>query len=273
MLPFEHSALDEILSRGWVQHAQWFDEIDSTNDAARRSLQGSPSPALPSLFVAHRQTAGRGRGGHPWWSPDGCLMLTLVLPSSTLPADPSLWCQLALVSGLAVARTAAQSLPEEAIRLKWPNDVYVNGRKLAGILIESAAVTQPQQPPLERTAAWLIGIGMNVNIDWQAAPVDVARRATCLSSQTGRSLGLPVVLVELIDELQRELTSWLRGDNQWLAQWRERCLLTGKILHVRLGHDRQAVGVCEGVDGSGRLIIRDEQGVQSLTSGEVLAWQ
>src|SRR5690606_33376107 len=163
------------LGRGWVQHAQWFEEIDSTNDAARRSLHETPSPALPSLFVAHRQNAGRGRGGHPWWSPDGCLMPTPVLPSSTLPVDPSLLSQLALVSGLAVARTAGHSLPEEAIQLKWPNDVYARGRKLAGILIESAALPQ-QQLPAERAAAWLIGIGLNVHIDWHAAPAEVAHR-------------------------------------------------------------------------------------------------
>lgn len=272
MLPVEQSALNEILSRDWVQHAQWFDEIDSTNDAARRSLQQAAPPSLPSLFVTHRQTAGRGRGGHAWWSPDGCLMLTLVLPSSTLPTDPGLWSQLALVSGLAVARTAAHSLAEETIQLKWPNDVFAGGKKLAGILIESAPITR-LQPQAGRAAAWLIGIGLNVDIDWNNAPEDVARRATCLSSQSGRPLGLPVVLVELLDELQRELTSWSRGEDDWLAQWRERCLLTGKILHVRQGPEREAVGVCEGVDASGRLIIRDEQGVQFLTSGEVLAWQ
>lgn len=272
MLPVEQSALDELLSRDWVQHAQWFDEIDSTNDAARRSLLEVPTPPLPSLFVAHRQTAGRGRGGHPWWSPDGCLMLTLALPSSTLPTDPSLWSQLALVSGLAVARTAAHSLPEETIQLKWPNDVFAGGKKLAGILIESAPLVR-QSLRAGRAAAWLIGIGLNVDIDWNAAPEEVARRATCLSSQAGRSLGLPVVLVELMDELQRELTNWSSGQADWLAQWRERCLLTGKILHVRQGPEREAVGVCEGVDASGRLIIRDEQGVQFLTSGEVLDWQ
>lgn len=272
MLPVEQSALDEILAHDWVQHAQWFDEIDSTNDAARRSLQAALAPRLPSLFVAHRQTAGRGRGGHAWWSPDGCLMLTLVLPSGTLPADPSLWSQLALVSGLAVARTAAHSLPKETIQLKWPNDVFAGGKKLAGILIESAPITQ-QQPQAARAAAWLIGIGLNVDINWNAAPDDVARRATCLSSQAGRSLGLPLVLVELVDELQRELTNWSRGEDDWLAQWRERCLLTGKILHVRQAPERETVGVCEGVDASGRLIIRDEQGAQFLTSGEVLAWQ
>ncbi len=272
MLPFEQSALDEIRSRGWVQYAQWFDEIDSTNDAARRSLQESQAPPLPSLFVAHRQTAGRGRGGHPWWSPDGCLMLTLALPSSTLPTDPTLWSQLALVSGLAVARTAVHSLPDETIHLKWPNDVFAGGKKLAGILIESAPLVQ-RQSHAGRGAAWLIGIGLNVDIDWNAAPAEVARRATCLSSQAGRSLGLPVVLVELVEELQRELTAWSRGEDDWLTQWRERCLLTGKILHVRQGPEREAVGVCEGVDASGRLIIRDEQGVQFLTSGEVLAWQ
>lgn len=262
MLPFERLAHDEILSRGWVKHIQWFSEIDSTHSAARNSLRQTPEATLPSLFVAQRQTAGRGRGGHQWWSPDGCLMLTLALPGHALPIDSNLWSQLALVCGHAVARTAAACLPNEAVQLKWPNDVYARGKKMAGILIESA----PQ-------ASWLVGIGLNVAVNWSDAPQEVAVKATCLSSLAGRPLDLHVVLVELLDELERELLSWREGDSSWLTQWRERCLLTGKTVLVRQPPERELVGVCEGLDAAGRLIVRNVQSVQFLSTGEVLAWQ
>lgn len=273
---FEQSANDEILSRGWVQHIEWFNEVDSTHNAARRGLQETPACELPCLLVAQQQTAGRGRGGRQWWSPDGCLMLTLVLPSQTLPEDSNLWSQLALVTGLAVARTVAASLPNKTVQLKWPNDVYAHGKKLAGILIESASVRDGQhdtQHDAASVACWLVGIGLNVNVDWSAAPQEVASKATCLSSLASHPLDVHVVLVELLDELERELLSWRLGDASWLSQWRERCMLTGKAIHVRQTPEHELIGVCEGLDASGRLIVRNEQGVQFLSAGEVLAWR
>jgi len=269
---FEQSANDEILGRGWVRQIEWFNEIDSTHSAARRSLLETPACKLPCLLVAKRQTAGRGRGGRLWWSPDGCLMLTLVLPSQALSEDSNLWSQLALVTGLAVSRTVTASLPNKTVLLKWPNDVYAHGKKLAGILIESASVRGPH-PDAATAACWLVGIGLNVNVDWSDAPREVVNKATCLSSLASRPLDMQVVLVELLDELERELLSWRLGDASWLSQWRDRCLLTGKVIHVRQSPERELIGVCEGLDASGRLIVRNEQGVQFLSAGEVLAWQ
>lgn len=269
---FQRSANDEILGRGWVRQIEWFNEIDSTHSAARRSLQENPACELPCLLVAQQQTAGRGRSGRRWWSPDGCLMLTLVLPSQALPEDSNLWSQLALVTGLAVARTVTTSLPNKTVQLKWPNDVYAHGKKLAGILIESANVRRTQLDTAT-AACWLVGIGLNVNVDWSDAPREVASKATCLSSLASRPLEVHVVLVELLDELERVLQSWRLGDASWLSQWRDRCLLTGKVIHVRQPPEQELIGVCEGLDASGRLIVRNEQGVQLLSAGEVLAWQ
>ena len=122
-------------------------------------------------------------------------------------------------------------------------------------------------------ACWLVGIGLNVNVDWSDAPREVASKATCLSSLASRPLDVHVVLVELLDELERELQSWRLGDTSWLNQWRDRCLLTGKVIHVRQPPEQELIGVCEGLDASGRIIVRNEQGVQFLYAGEVLAWQ
>lgn len=276
------AAEQEILSRGWVRQVRWFSEIDSTNAAARRELQsGTPYP-IPALLIADRQTAGRGRSNRTWWSPSGCLMLTLVLPGDALPSESNLWSQLALVCGQAVAHTAAHALTPESliappikclhaannafsrheVQLKWPNDVYANHRKLAGILIESAPAGH-----------WLVGIGLNVDIDWRQAPAEIASKATCLSSLAGHPLEPSVVLVELVEELQSMIALWRAGDNSWLTQWRQRCLLTGRVVHVRLSPDQQLIGVCEGLDATGRLIVRGENSVQFLSAGEVVGWQ
>ncbi len=256
------TAIDAILAAGWIRDVQWFSEIDSTNSAARRvtgNHEGN-SALLPTLFVADRQTTGRGRSQRVWWSPEGCLMLTLALSGQTLPSRPEEWSQLALLSGMAVANTVAQFVEPNSVQLKWPNDVYVLEKKIAGVLIESD------------TKVWLVGIGLNVNMNWSAAPKEIARQATCMRSASGCGVEVPVVLVELMEELHRTLEGWRRGEFAWQAEWQQRCLLTGRVVHIRISDNREIIGRCEGIDACGRLIVRDEHGVHQLTAGEVLAW-
>jgi BirA family biotin operon repressor/biotin-[acetyl-CoA-carboxylase] ligase len=280
--------VDELLGRGWLQRVSWLETIDSTNSQARRLIELG-GLALPALFVADRQTAGRGRSDHVWWSPEGCLMLTLVLPSELLPDNPNDWSQLALVCGVAVAdavealaqTSSAQSCSVQAspqqspslCQLKWPNDLYVRGRKMAGILIESARLEG-------KSPGWLVGIGLNVNIDWGVAPPELAPRATCLTRETQRTQLPEVVLLELLEQLQRWLVGWRTSQLHWLDGWRDRCLLTGKVVQVRVGHARvgsdsstTSVGRCAGLDHQGRLLVQSEHGMQALSVGEVIHWQ
>lgn len=278
------AAIEEILGQGRIKGVEWFDEIDSTNSVARRelaaraALPGKDRLLLPKLIVADRQTAGRGRSLRQWWSPDGCLMLTLAIDASWLPPDSAHWSQLALISGMAVANSAAQFVDPAQVQLKWPNDVYVSGRKLAGVLIESAAVgpsllTSEAEKP-GRVASWLIGIGLNVAMDWRAAPPDLARKATCLSTVAGGvDIDRCVVLVELATELSQCILDWRDGHLDWLEHWRQRCLLTSRIVHARMGAEEELIGLCEGIDSLGRLIVRDENRQQFLTTAEIVNWQ
>lgn len=257
------AAIEAILAEGWVRDIQWYSQIDSTNSAARQACSQSAATQanLPALFVADKQTAGRGRQQRSWWSPSGCLMLTLAVGPQSLPVEQHDWCQLALVSGLAVANTVARFVDSSDVYVKWPNDVYVKGKKIAGILIESDA------------KVWLIGIGLNVCMNWSDAPAEVASKATCISASVLHEVEPAVVLVELMDELRETLTAWQAGQLAWLEAWHQRCLLAGRVIHARLSEHQQVVGVCEGVDQQGRLIVRDESRVHFLTAGEVVAWQ
>lgn len=256
------TAIDAILAAGWIRDVQWYPEIDSTNLAARRAITdfAADNTLLPRLFVADQQTSGRGRLQRQWWSPEGCLMLTLAVNCQSLLPQPEEWSQLALVSGLAVANTVARFACASEVQLKWPNDVYVAGKKIAGILIESDA------------KVWLIGIGLNVCMDWSAAPVEIASKATCISASSGQRASALVVLVELLEELESCLKGWSTAELDWRTAWRERCLLTGRAVHIRQAETKEIVGVCEGIDSVGRLIVRDEQSVHFLTNGEVLAF-
>lgn len=265
--PVREALVEELLHSGWLRELIWHSQIDSTSEEARRRLQ-SDSINMPALFVADQQTAGRGRGKHSWWSPPGCLVFTLAVSSSQLPHDRSCWGQLALIAGVAVAETVELLAPQARPQLKWPNDGYLAGKKFAGILIETTPVGNQAAE-----AHLLIGIGINVCIDWSEAPQQVAARATCLRNACGGKIEREDVLVELINRLRLRVDQWNAGSLQWLGDWRDRCLLNGKMLRIRQAAECELVGRCDGIDDDGRLILRTQQGVRFVAGGEVVDWQ
>lgn len=278
------AAIAELRLHDWVQHFEWFKQIDSTNSHARRWLadtcqtnlaEAGPAPAskhltigkLPALFIADQQTAGRGRASNVWWSPAGCLMVTLVIDGNFLPLEPAEWSKLSLVCGVAAAEATEQIASELRVQLKWPNDLYVAGRKLGGILIESIPSSQPAQSPF-----WLIGIGLNVHIPWAAAPSDLRERAICLSSASNREYSRERVLVALIENLRRWLNLWKVGQADWMEPWSNRSLLSDRIVEVRIPYGDIFRGRCEGLDKHGALLVRSERELQSIRTGEIIRW-
>lgn len=258
------NARQEITQAGWVKHLDWETEVDSTNSLARRWLETEEhNSAVPALFVADRQSAGRGRSQNKWWSPDGCLMFTLVIDASQMRAEQKDWPQLALVAGVALARVAATNAPKAEVQLKWPNDLYLNGKKAAGMLIESGPGHH-----------WLVGIGINVNVDFADAAKELQEKATSLHkfAGIGSSVTPASFLIELCSGLQVDLKAWRSGEDAWLDAWRQICLLTGKQVQVQQRH-QLLVGLCQGIDAHGQLLLRTESGLETVNSGEILAWQ
>jgi BirA family transcriptional regulator, biotin operon repressor / biotin---[acetyl-CoA-carboxylase] ligase len=263
----------ELQQAGWLKKVEWYEQIDSTNTHARRLLANDNLPR-PALLVADEQTNGRGRSDRAWWSPAGCLMFTLVVDSSAFLQDSADVCPLALLCGVGLAEAVSHLLGSNACQLKWPNDLYLNGKKLAGILIESVRPASSTTEPV-----WIIGVGLNVNIDWKQAPDEVRSRAICLSQASGEHHQVEDVLVEVIAHLKRWLDGASGGNLHWLEGWTERCLLTGKNIAVRQGHPSLGAGAsslvegrCEGVDQMGRLLVRRAGELQALSIGEVVAW-
>ncbi|RMF42830.1 MAG: biotin--[acetyl-CoA-carboxylase] ligase, partial [Planctomycetota bacterium] len=282
------AAVSEILNGGWIQTCRWVEEIDSTNAAMGRAVQSPNPPSLPALLVADRQTSGRGRGDHRWYSPSGCLMCTLAVDGDMLPGDPRQLTQMALVVGVAVAETAERFVPPSIVSLKWPNDLYVKDRKCGGILIESVSGTRQRlqhfnlvgnasRPPASSTGArsnttWMIGIGINASVDWENAPRGLEDTATSLSAHTPRPVEVADVLIELTARLARRLDAWSKSDSDWLPQWQQRCLLSGRTITARSFAGESISGKCEGIDNMGRLLIRTVRGVQPVQSAEILHW-
>ncbi|MBD0292266.1 MAG: biotin--[acetyl-CoA-carboxylase] ligase [Jiangellaceae bacterium] len=228
-------------------------ETGSTNaDMAALARSGADEGAV---LVADYQTAGRGRLGRAWHAPPGTgLAVSLLLRPADVPAHR--WPWLPLLAGDAVVE-ALESYPGTAATLKWPNDVLLDGRKLAGILVER--VDGAVAP------AAVVGIGLNVS----AAPDEATSLATAGFAEVDRDRLLEVVL----DRLARCYEQWRdgRGDpHLWLAAaYRDRCETIGQHVRAELPGGRAVSGRATHVDDDGRLVLQTASGVVVLGAGDV----
>jgi len=256
-------ALDEIEGLGYFRDVVWAESVDSTNKQLAQSVR-QDSIALPALLVADEQTTGVGRGINQWWSNSGCLMFSMAIPvgdpeqSSCISSD-----LLPLRVGFAVAECLAGFSVAKPL-VKWPNDVYIVGRKVCGVLIEVI----PR--PLAQTAIAIIGIGINCRVDFRNAPIDIQTNATslhtCVKKASVESVSTESVLVAFIHRWL-ELQQRQREDPKWLLKcWPKCSLLDGHWIEVK--HSAGiSQGRCLGINGSGAILIQNEQ----LEVVEVLA--
>jgi BirA family transcriptional regulator, biotin operon repressor / biotin---[acetyl-CoA-carboxylase] ligase len=223
----------------------WSAECASTQDVLR-----DPSLNEGAVAVTEHQTAGRGREGRAWEDvPGRALLLSVLLrPRDGLPVQ-----QLSLVAGLAVAE-AIDAVAGTSAELKWPNDVLLDGRKVAGVLLESTEGTV------------ICGIGVNVAQPEAELPADVRVPAGSLQTATGRDHDRPTLLVELLARLQRRYEEWLDlGLALFLPDLERRDALRGVALQVG-----GVSGTAAGIAADGRLRIRGRDGTETLVaSGEV----
>jgi BirA family biotin operon repressor/biotin-[acetyl-CoA-carboxylase] ligase len=253
--------LDRIVRSGLVGHVDHHASLGSTNDRALEVAAWADAP-LPLLVLAERQTAGRGRGANRWWSAPGALTFSLALeaPAGRLPLDERP--RVALVAGLAVCQALEALGPRSEWRVKWPNDVYGDGFKVGGILCE-AVPTRPER--------LVVGIGINVNNSIEGLPVSFAGRS--LFDLDGQVRELTDVLLATLARLAEQWSRLLEaGFGSLTADYRRRCLLTGRQLTVFSGEER-AVGRCQGIDHQGLLVLATDQGLRTIVAGSVEAWE
>lgn len=240
------------------------DEATSTNSIALSlAAKGAPHG---TLVVADRQTAGRGRLGRPWFSPPrenlyGSLLLRTLPPGEQLERWLS-W--VPLISAVAVARgieRVAGVLPA----LKWPNDLLLEGRKVGGLLCESAAGLPPP--------CVIVGIGLNVNTPAEAFPPDLRQIATSLRATIGHDLDRSVLLAAVLFELEfRHETLLLRDPARAKQEYVALCATIGHRVRVALaGGETTVVGTAAGLAPDGSLEIRREpEGtVVTVNAGDV----
>ncbi|MFV0446448.1 MAG: biotin--[acetyl-CoA-carboxylase] ligase [Planctomycetaceae bacterium] len=252
--------LQQLVGRTFVQQIRALVETESTNSVALAWSSQLHPRELPALVATEQQTAGRGRGANRWWSAPGALTFSLLIEPAALGLTPDRWPALSLSVGLAIALTVESQLRTADVRLKWPNDVYLNGRKVAGILIESPAAASNRL---------VIGIGLNVNNSLTHAPDDVRHRAVAMTDVAGSILDRTDLLRRLLVEIEQLLTE-LAVDSPGLAtEWRRHCLLTGRSV-VIADSTRTIAGTCLGLDDDGALRVQTGHSVERLFSGVVM---
>jgi BirA family transcriptional regulator, biotin operon repressor / biotin---[acetyl-CoA-carboxylase] ligase len=235
------------------------DTTDSTQSEVQRlAAAGAPEG---TVVTARHQRAGRGRRGHEWWDAPGQSLLASVLlrPAGPVATAP----QLSLVGGLAVADALA-AVASVSARIRWPNDLLVDGRKVCGILAEASS--DGVGDGAGRLHHVILGIG--VNLAQTAFPEDLADRATSLRLVTGRASEANLVLAAVLEQLARHYGAWRVGGFAALrAAWLERSTLPGQP--VRLPDGSDGVGVDVGDDGVLLARARDGRLVHIVSGGTV----
>jgi BirA family transcriptional regulator, biotin operon repressor / biotin---[acetyl-CoA-carboxylase] ligase len=256
--PFDLERVGSICGLGSLEYQA---TAKSTNDWALQ-LAADSQRRWPLLVLTARQTAGRGRGANAWWSADGALTFSLIVDAEHLSLPAERWPTVALAAGLGICESLGQLFPTGSFALKWPNDVYLGGRKLSGILVEAPSQSQRRI---------VIGVGINVNNSFAAAPVELRSRATALCDEAGGEFDLSETLCLVVEAMLQRVVGLATAEQSPTADFRRFCLLTGKTVQLDAGRER-IVGRCQGIDDEGRLMLRTLTGLRTLHSGTVVAW-
>jgi len=241
------------LPAGFCLHR--IEAVGSTNDEAKQRL--NDGAATGTIVWALEQTGGRGRDGRRWSSPRGNLYASIILrPVGT----PAVVAQLGFVAAVAVGAVVQRLVPAaRVVAFKWPNDVLLDGRKIAGILLESEGAR----------ADGVDGIVMGIGINVAFFPDDARIPATSLVS-AGAGDATPALALEvLVQELDALLQLWGRGGfapirRQWLA----RAHALGAAIVVRLPRETLA-GIFSDIDAAGHLVLETATGRRSISVGDV----
>lgn len=232
----------------------YFATLGSTNSLAMR-MRREGRLFAPALVVTSRQTAGRGRSGHSWWSRRGSVTATWVFPVEEDYAPH----QLPLIVGLALRAACVEMSGSDDIQLKWPNDLVRHGMKLAGILCERCEGVD------------LVGIGLNLNAGDDAIPAPLRSRVVSLSELAGREFDINVAVAAITRHLKRIMLGRTSHPFATFVQDYRKCdALRGREISVKTEGGKTTVrGRCEGIDRDGELLVRDARRLHRLMSGSV----
>jgi BirA family biotin operon repressor/biotin-[acetyl-CoA-carboxylase] ligase len=235
---------------------RYYDQINSTNEMAKTLAREGASEG--TVVIADRQLSGKGRLGKHWDSPSGTgIWMSIILKPDIMPVQAS---QLTLLAGLSVCEAVNKVTGLES-RIKWPNDVVVNRKKVCGILTEMSA-------ELDGINYIIVGIGINVNTKEFTEELS---HATSLSLEGGKDYMRRYIIKEILEVFEEDYMVYKKGRNikHFLQRYKDNCItLNGDVKIIT--HQREYTAYAKDIAKDGSLIVTDEQGQEeTIFSGEV----
>lgn len=235
----------------------FFDELSSTNDKASELARGGAEEG--TVIIAESQTKGRGRLDRSWHSPAGGNIYTSVI------LRPKMAPQAASTITLAAAIALAEAIEDTTgtrPSVKWPNDILINNKKVAGILTEMSSES-------DQVNHIIIGIGINVNIEAASLPTGLRLAASSLMEESRKQVNRTELIRNLYSRLEKWYKVLLNEDSSEIIEtWREYFNFVGK--HVRIEGFKNVEGICMGIDSEGALLIKERSGaIERVVAGDM----
>ncbi len=257
--PVEEAVLPLLQTRFLGRELRYLASTDSTNSQLEKLARaGAPEG---TVMTADEQTAGRGRMAREWFSPPGANLYFSLLLRPRVP--PAAAVTLSLLAGLAIARAVEEVTPGLAPRIKWPNDLWIDDRKLCGILCD-------MQAEADCVRYLIVGVGVNVNLlsdDW---PPELARRAISLRDACGHPVSRAKLLAAILNRFEKLYRTWTeQGLAPFLDTIRKRDALAGRRITLEQG-GRRIAGKALGLSPDGSLLLeRDGEPPLAVWAGDV----
>ncbi len=258
MKAYDKAAIETALQTKKMGHPLYFyTETESTNDCIRALAQ--EGAAEGTLAVAVRQSAGRGRRGRAWQSGEDGIWMSLLLRPAIPPAQSS---TLTLLIGLALTKAIAQATGLQP-KLKWPNDILLNGKKLVGILTELDA---------DADEIRAITVGMGINVQTKAFPQELQAVATSLYLESGREFDRAAIIAAAMEQIERYYARFLAAGGSFAPfreEYQAKCLNIGRDVRV-IGRESYLACALD-ITPEGELLVkrRDTGRTEVVFSGEV----
>lgn len=248
--------LNQYLKTSWLGKNIIYEEImESTNKYAKKL--GEENVTNGTVVVTKKQTAGRGRRGRDWISPEGNCYFSLLLKPSIQTENAS---RLTLVSALALAE-AIKNVAGLETQIKWPNDVVVDGKKLCGILTESS---------IDVNGLKYVVIGIGINVNQKKFDPEIDSMATSISLQLGQDVECAHMIAEFLNCFEMYFSIFIQTEDLSMLLSQYNALLVNKNKEVRIVDQSERVGVAIGINDVGELLVRNNAGVvESVNAGEV----
>ena len=248
-----------LASRELIHDIQIFDSVTSTNDVLHEQLKLNPQ-TITAIF-AEMQTAGRGRQGRSWISPANTNIYFSL--SWHFEKSISALSGISLVISIAIVRALKKFGILESVKIKWPNDILFENKKLGGILIESISIDSSN-------TSLLIGVGLNVNLSAETTD-EITQPWTSLFKITGKLQDRNSLSALLLNELITILPEFEKnGLTHFILEWNSRDALLGKHCEIKVGSHNKS-GIALGINASGELLLKtNENIIEKINSGEIV---